>query len=602
MIIYILKLSACLAVFMVFYKLVLEKENMHVFKRFYLLGALLFSIGIPFITFTYYIESSADLFSQVTQNIPLNNTALQLEPQTNYLSIILWSIYILGVLLFGFKFIRNLYKLSYKIKHNPKKKINSITNVLLQDLIVPHTFFNYIFFNKQKFESHKIPKEVFWHEETHAIQKHSIDVLFIEILQVLFWFNPLIYIIKHVVKLNHEFLADQAVLKKGIKTTTYQKTLLAFSSNALQPQLANAINYSSIKKRFTVMKTKTSKKGVWLRSILLLPILAILLFSFSSKIIVPEEKYNQVEQELISNQEKATKEQVKEYNALAKKYNNMSKDNMIIKKNDVERLKYLYHLMSAKQRKTAESFPVLPPPPPPPAPKAPKVIKGEIISPPPPLTKDATPEQKRKYKKAYKAYGETLKLNKAKMLKDKKTKNIEGDLIKEKEVPAPPPIPESTTPQEKERMLKVIEAYAKNHPESVTIHKSPKGELIEVVEMPIDEEGSVRINNKTYYFKTKDGETRYYDKFGEKVNIKTLTPPNSDTTKPTWLYINSKGQLLFDDNLATLKTLESKLKEISKNTDLRNVVVIKTQVETPKEVVQKVETLLQKYNIKIIKE
>jgi len=85
-------------------------------------------------------------------------------------------------------------------------------------------------------------------DRTHASQKHSIDVVFIEGLQVLLWFNPLIYIIKHAIKLNHEFLADQGVLQKGINTNSYQKIILAFSSNATEPQLANAINYSSIKK------------------------------------------------------------------------------------------------------------------------------------------------------------------------------------------------------------------------------------------------------------------------------------------------------------------------------------------------------------------
>ncbi|VAV84044.1 Regulatory sensor-transducer, BlaR1/MecR1 family / TonB-dependent receptor, partial [hydrothermal vent metagenome] len=233
MIIYILKFSACLALFLVFYKLVLEKENMHVFKRFYLLGTLLLSIAIPLITFTYYVEPSVEIIPQITQNIPLQNSVILLEPQIDYLPIILWSIYGLGVFLFGVNFLRNLYQLNYKIKHNPKQKNNRITNVLLKDLVIPHTFFNYIFLNKQKFETHQIPKEVFWHEETHAIQKHSIDVLFIEILQIVFWFNPLIYFIKHAVKLNHEFLADQAVIKKGVETATYQETLLAFSSNAM---------------------------------------------------------------------------------------------------------------------------------------------------------------------------------------------------------------------------------------------------------------------------------------------------------------------------------------------------------------------------------
>lgn len=135
------------------------------------------------------------------------------------------------------------------------------------------------------------------------------------------------------------------------------------------------------------MKTQTSKKRIWLRSFLLLPLLAILLFSFSAKVIVQEEKTNIVEQELISIQKKATKKLIAEYNRLAKHYNEQPKDEQNIKLKDVERLKYLYDLMSEKQKKNAEPFPNFPPSPPPTpevpkAPNAPKVIERKIVSPP----------------------------------------------------------------------------------------------------------------------------------------------------------------------------------------------------------------------------
>ncbi len=407
MILYILKFSACLALFLAFYKLVLEKENMHTFKRFFLLGALILSLVIPLITFTYYVMPTAEII----QNVTLENAAAISEVQINYLPVVLWSIYGIGLLLFGFKFIKNLSDLSFKIKRNPKQKVRSITNVLLQDLITPHTFFNFIFYNKQKYEANEIPQEVLWHEQTHASQKHSIDVVFIELLQVIFWFNPLLYIIKHVIKLNHEFLADQSVLNRGVETTKYQKSLLAFSSNAGHPQLANAINYSLIKKRFTVMKTQTSKRAIWLRSLVLLPLLAITLFSFSKKVII--EKTSDLKTETINDytpltlvQEKATKAQVKEYNKLAKKYNDMPQDDMIIRKNDIARLKQLYSLMSEDQKKNAETFPDIPDPI---APIAIKVIEA--------LPPNATAAQKRKYKEGYKAAKAGMKAQKEKLVK-----------------------------------------------------------------------------------------------------------------------------------------------------------------------------------------
>lgn len=294
MILYILKFSACLAVFMLFYKLFLEKESFHQFKRGYLLGTLIVSAIIPLITFTTYIEVAPI-------EIPVYNSEIATPPYVpehmfeepvNYWPTILWSIYGIGVLIFTIRFGMNLSRIVKRIKHNPKFKNHSVIHVLLNDLVHPHTFLNYIFFNKTKYETHEIPEEVLLHEETHAREKHALDILFIEVFQIIFWFNPLLYFIKKDIKLNHEFLADQAVINNGFELKNYQNTLLAFSSNAQEPQLANAINYSSIKKRFTVMKTHTSKHIIWVRSLVLLPLLAILVYSFSNEKEVIKESNN----------------------------------------------------------------------------------------------------------------------------------------------------------------------------------------------------------------------------------------------------------------------------------------------------------------------
>ncbi|GGG39996.1 hypothetical protein GCM10010976_09560 [Bizionia arctica] len=261
---------------------------MHIFKRVYLLASLIISIGIPFITFTQIVEAPITI-NEAAINNSTSTPLILIEESVNYLPYILWAVYLLGVLFFGLKFIYNLSSILLKISRNPKLKTQKSINVLLEELIVPHTFLKYIFLNKILFESQKIPKEVLIHEEAHVYQKHSLDILFIEIFQIVLWFNPLIYLLKRDIKLNHEFLADREVIKKGITLSAYQQILLAFSSNVLEPQLATAINYSSIKKRFTVMKTSSSKTGIWLRSIVLLPILALLIYSFSTKDVIEKE-------------------------------------------------------------------------------------------------------------------------------------------------------------------------------------------------------------------------------------------------------------------------------------------------------------------------
>ena len=458
MLVYILKSTACLAILYVFYNAFLEKESIHRLKRFYLLGALLFSLIVPALVFMEYVEAkpvkqiSYPTEQAVQQPEDIINVPTALETGVLDMATLLWSIYFIGLFFFGIKFVRNLIHIFFRIRKNPKHKLARITQVLLQEKITPHTFMSYIFLNKSKFESNQIPKEVLLHEETHAKQKHSWDVLFVELLQVIFWVNPLIYLSKKAIKLNHEFLADQSVLENNIDQTSYKNTLLSYlspdSEKKYQP-LSNAINYSSIKKRFKIMKKQTSKTGIVLRSTVLLPLLAILLYGFSeTKIIVKKEKSNSsiqttdleitpeikiydslakkynaipIEKRNIplkdlniletiyrnmsaaqkdeaqpfpeclpeEKQEDATKKQIVTYNKLAKKYNTMMNKggNIHIVKSDVDQLNRIYELMTEAQKVDSEPFPEFPEPPQPP--KAPRVLKGEKSTiPPPPIPKE----------------------------------------------------------------------------------------------------------------------------------------------------------------------------------------------------------------------
>lgn len=281
---------------------------MHTFKRIYLLASLVTALLIPALVFNEYVEVLPTTYvttqeysiSQATTGpigIPqaLEKDALDIEP-------ILWTVYFIGVLFFGVKFLKNLIQIIQRIGSNPKQKWEQFIYVLLRDQLPPHTFLSYIFLNQPKFEAKEIPEEVLLHEQTHARQKHSYDILFVEFLQVVFWINPFIYFIKKAIKLNHEFLADEAVLNKNISKAHYQNTLLSYLSEDNkhhQSPLVNPINYSSIKKRFTIMKRQTSKKAIVLRSILVLPLLAVLTYSFSETDIIPIEK-DDIKEELIN--------------------------------------------------------------------------------------------------------------------------------------------------------------------------------------------------------------------------------------------------------------------------------------------------------------
>ena len=528
MLVFLLKSTACLTIFLVFYKLMLERESVHHFKRYFLLGAIVASFVIPNLVFVEYIDTVGPTMSSFSPN--MDGLIEQPVPQYSVFDwqLLFWMIYVLGVVGFGLRFLANLSRIRIRIKKHPKFKDNFVTKVLLSQSLPPHTFLNYIFLNQKQYEENSIPQQVLLHEETHAKQRHSLDIIFIELAQVVMWFNPLIYFFKSSIKLNHEFLADNAVIKKEQDHSQYQNTILSYLSNETYQSvgIANAINYSSIKKRFTVMKTNTSKKSFVLRSFLLLPLTALLLFGFSEhRQIERESSFDQIiEMDLLENgkvalgnkhfqfneipkmlhqnflqnydareikveinslrpvhyntitnisqairttgidaievvaeevvmdeaqfeenipitskttllnanqmtlvgnevrsQQSATREEMKEYNALAKKYNDMDRDHMVIQKKEVMRLKEIYGKMSKKQRADAEPFPDFPSPPAaPPAPGAtkppmpPSAVKNiketKPLAPPGPPAPPAPPKPVEHIKKMA-AKGATFTLN-----------------------------------------------------------------------------------------------------------------------------------------------------------------------------------------------
>lgn len=566
MLVYLLKSSACLAFFLLFYRIFLEQEKIHVFKRFYLLASMVMAFCIPLITFMEYVEITSG-----SGNMPLVITSDTQEASqittsglsTFNLSLLLWGLYLLGTLFFAFRFGRNLFGLVRRIRSNPRLKTKNSIHVLLWEKIVPHTFFNYIFLNKKRFEAQQIPKEVLLHEETHARQLHSLDIILVELVQVILWFNPLYYILKSVIRLNHEFLADQAVLDRGTPSPSYQKMLLAFTSDTDygydRPPMAHAINYSSInlsvfgkkitissqyaqvKKRFRIMKKQTSKQTVLLKSTLLLPLLALLLYGFSGKKVIhkgiseaaklPKEsiqenvtwdmlrEYNALAQKyndgslderdvkskdilrmehlyhrmskvqkngaeplpryanpLQESQEGATEEQVAQYNALAKEYNAMieARENIFIKKSDVELLEYLYSIMTEDQKSTAEPFPDFPEPPEPPIPPVQQVVEiqkeveklAELMAEKEVEVREQRTEMEEieieMEKQGMQMKEQAVALEKRQAMLEKESVELQEQARKmekqarkmERDIPSPPPPPEPESPMEFVKRMK----------------------------------------------------------------------------------------------------------------------------------------------------
>ena len=149
-------------------------------------------------------------------------------------------------------------KINQLKKEFPKESIEGITfyNTNLHD--APFSFFRNLFWKKSILLQSDLGKQILKHEMVHIEQKHSFDKLFVQIIQSMFWFNPIFYFIKKEITLIHEYLADKKAVKQA-DTKAFAQMLLAsnFSGNVL-PATSPFLS-SNLKKRLKMLSQKTTK-------------------------------------------------------------------------------------------------------------------------------------------------------------------------------------------------------------------------------------------------------------------------------------------------------------------------------------------------------
>jgi len=297
MIDFLLKSTISLLIFLGFYHLVLEREKMHQFNRFYLLFSIVISFVIPFLTFEIIkivpvVQNIEPMNTIITSSaIPENEiqgTSLPIEEKINYMPYILWSLYGLIGFLLLIRFGKNIWKLILKSTSNPIVKYKNANLVLVDEKTLPHTFLNSIFINFDDYNNRNIEDELYTHELVHVTQKHTLDILFIEFLKVIFWFNPLFIFYKKAIQLNHEFLADEEIVKTYNNVPFYQNLLLQKGSGQQTIYLASNLNYLVTKKRLIMMTKSTSQKIALLKKIAIVPILAGLIYFFCVEVVAKE--------------------------------------------------------------------------------------------------------------------------------------------------------------------------------------------------------------------------------------------------------------------------------------------------------------------------
>ena len=257
------------AVMSAYYLLFLRDKTFHHYNRFYLLGTMVLSLLLPLLKVEYFtIETDSRILLLLNQFN--QSSAQEVGNSFNFWN---FGALILGIVSFFLlaKLTLGLVKIHQLKKEFPKESIEGITfyNTNLHD--APFSFFRNLFWKKSILINSDLGKQILKHEMVHIEQKHSFDKLFVQIIQSLFWFNPIFYFIKKEITLIHEYLADKKAVKNA-DTRAFAQMLLAsnFSGNVL-PATSPFLS-SNLKKRLKMLTQKNTKYS-YARRILALPIL-----------------------------------------------------------------------------------------------------------------------------------------------------------------------------------------------------------------------------------------------------------------------------------------------------------------------------------------
>lgn len=283
--IYLFKSGSILCVFYVVYRLFLKKETFVEFNRHFLNIGLLFSLVAPFIKRKVY--SNEKTFSNVS--IPENlNTASDISTGSEAYALPLLEnlhyLYITISIVFMIKLIVNIISLYKYIKPLKKHKIEGIVFIESKDTDSPFSFMNKIIYNPKLFSSSELG-DILNHEKEHSRQRHSYDIILIEIYRAINWLNPVTWLYKKAIVQNLEFLADSKAIQKADSRVNYQNTMLKLSMPSSKYQITNNFYDSLIKKRILLLNTSKSNKINLMKSLLVVPIIIIFVFQFNTETI-----------------------------------------------------------------------------------------------------------------------------------------------------------------------------------------------------------------------------------------------------------------------------------------------------------------------------
>lgn len=284
LIMYLVESSAVLVLFYLFYVLVLRRETFFSLNRFFLLVSLAFSLLFPLVSFDFNpsgalaVERPVEEISRIRRSYydamaqwelesRMAATSLSAEagatlqrPTTDWAGLLLKAlllVYAVGVVASLSRMFYSLHWLWRLVSDHPVADVDGVRVVKLPYPMAPFSFLRYVFVHSELVGTTEFD-QVLAHEKTHIRQRHSVDLIFVQLLAAFFWFNPVVWRLIKSLKTTHEYIADRTILNMGHSLVEYQTLLLKqlISNNSFG--LVHNFNLSFIKKRITMMTNKQS--------------------------------------------------------------------------------------------------------------------------------------------------------------------------------------------------------------------------------------------------------------------------------------------------------------------------------------------------------
>lgn len=317
---YILQTLAFQAFFLLIYDLFLKNETFFNWNRVYLIGTAFLSFTLPFLKFEsikaivpepMVIRLPEVIIGEISPVI--NEDIMMVQPiqiseqALSFSWTYVWLIgMILTTLILAYKIIK-IWRILYK---NPQRWRGNVLIVFLLNSSAAYSFFHYIFLGTDIQAEKK--EHILHHEMVHVKEKHSLDLLVFEVLKILFWFNPLVYMYQNRLAALHEFIADAKAVKHNGKSDYYQNLL----SQVFDTENVSFINYffhqSLIKKRIIMLSKSKSKQIHLVKYALLAPVVMVMLMYTSSYASVIKDPFPFLQKEVL-NQELTFQELVDKY-------------------------------------------------------------------------------------------------------------------------------------------------------------------------------------------------------------------------------------------------------------------------------------------------